>query len=101
MTLIGIANCENLCDCGKFIDIKVTENDNKYQIDLKSLDEFLQNPLIEGRRLYVVSNYGETDVLNGVILNELYENVGLKIRVNYAACLKHIQDKKTQLLKFT
>jgi phosphoribosylformylglycinamidine (FGAM) synthase PurS component len=75
LTFVTFTSCDNLCNCGRFIDIKISQNDQKLEIDVKSLEEFLQNPLIEGRRLYVVGNYGETDVLNGVILNELYENV--------------------------
>ncbi|KAL7014128.1 hypothetical protein ACKWTF_015756 [Chironomus riparius] len=93
-TLLTVAKCENLCDCGKFIDIRVTQNDNKHQIDFKSFEEFLKNPLIEGRRLYVVGNYGETDVLSGVILNELYENYK---PINSPDCLVH-KSKFTSLI---
>ncbi|XP_070509080.1 chromosome partition protein Smc-like [Chironomus tepperi] len=93
-TLLTIVNCENLCNCGKFIDLKVNKIDNKYEIDLKAFEEFLSNPLIQGRRLYVIGNYGETDVLSGVILNELYENYK---PINSPDCLVH-KSKFTSLL---
>jgi hypothetical protein len=60
---------DSICSCGTFIDLKTSK------IDLQPLNELLKHPSVKGRRLYTVGYYGETDVLDGIILNELYENV--------------------------
>jgi hypothetical protein len=65
---------ESICSCGKFIDLKSSE------IDMQPLNELLSHPSVKGRRLYTVGYYGETDVLSGIIVNELYENVSWKFR---------------------
>ncbi|KAG5667638.1 hypothetical protein PVAND_015612 [Polypedilum vanderplanki] len=64
------------------------------KIDLQPLNELLSHQSIKERKLYVVGNYGETDVLNGVILNELYENFD---SVNSPDCLLQ-RSKFTSLL---
>ena len=74
-TLISADNLLNPCDCGEFLGISSVGDSNNVKIDKAAIRKLLSNEVI-GKRLYLVGNFGEAEILDSIILKELYTNVG-------------------------
>lgn len=67
----------NNCNCGGFTRISSFGEFQEIKIDKNPLEALFSHPDVIGRRIYVVGNFGETQVLDGIILKELYTNVSV------------------------
>jgi hypothetical protein len=65
----------NNCNCGGFIKISSIGENQEIKINKNPLEALFDHPDVKGRRIYLVGNFGETQVLDGIILKELYTNV--------------------------
>lgn len=63
------------CNCGSFLKIDSIGEFNELKIDKTAIENLLNNETVIGRRFYLIGNFGETEVIDGVILKELYTNV--------------------------
>ena len=62
----------NNCKCDGFLAVSPR---NEIKFDKNPFEAFFDHPDVTGRRVYVVGSLGETQVLNEIILKELYTNV--------------------------
>lgn len=77
--IITADNLLNPCDCGEFLGVSSVGESQNVKIDKVAIRKLLSNEAVIGKRLYLVGNFGETDILDSIILKELYTNVGLSV----------------------
>lgn len=77
--IITADNLLNPCDCGEFLGVSSVGESQNVKIDKVAIRKLLSNEAVVGKRLYLVGNFGETDILDSIILKELYTNVGLTV----------------------
>lgn len=65
----------NNCNCGDFIKISSFSEKNNLKIDKQPFEALFDHPDVKNRRIYLIGNFGETQVLDRIILKELYTNV--------------------------
>lgn len=75
-TLIAAEDQLSPCECGHFIGVSSVGEMDNVKIDKQAIRKLLNHPAVIGKRFYLVGNFGETDILDSIILKELYTNVG-------------------------
>lgn len=63
------------CNCGNYVGVGSIGENNEIKIDESAIRNLLDNEAVRGRRFYLVGNFGETEIIDGLILKELYTNV--------------------------